>query len=51
MRGETFLKNFDLSTYTISIHSPHTRGDRNQMQQGFCAIQFQSAPLTRGETA
>ena len=29
---------------------PSHEGRRNQMQQGFCAIQFQSTPLTRGET-
>ena len=35
---------------TISIHSPHARGDlRTNIEDGDY-IQFQSTPLTRGET-
>ena len=35
----------------ISIHSPHTRGDRGAKSSGNVSVIFQSTPLTRGETS
>ena len=49
MRGETPKPKPVLATPLISIHSPHTRGDR-AFRLDHSGIPFQSTPLARGET-
>ena len=39
-----------LAAFRISIHSPHTRGDRASLMLPRMDARFQSTPLTRGET-
>ena len=51
MRGETAVGPFLLGLPTISIHSPHARGDGASTLGGRRPnIRFQSTPLMRGET-
>ena len=51
MRGETYGADGDFGYATISIHSPHARGDLRRAVCRVYATAFQSTPLMRGETA
>ena len=50
MRGETFTVENSYLGLSISIHSPHARGDRRAGEACRMRTSFQSTPLTRGET-
>ena len=50
MRGETDETKPGVTEVYISIHSPHTRGDRRRYRSAIPCRPFQSTPLTRGET-
>ena len=49
-RGETELDLTEFFGEPISIHSPHTRGDRISSGLNSSVTPFQSTPLIRGET-
>ena len=49
-RGETVRRFVYRRLIPISIHSPHTRGDRWPNGKSSKLIAFQSTPLIRGET-
>ena len=49
-RGETDHQPPKRRLPTISIHSPHTRGDIQFPSSVFLLLLFQSTPLIRGET-
>ena len=49
-RGETDHQPPKRRLPTISIHSPHTRGDIQFPSSVFLLLLFQSTPLMRGET-
>ena len=51
MRGETKMVSARMADRTISIHSPHARGDLHPTENTGCPLTFQSTPLMRGETA
>ena len=50
MRWETVTVNPYCIDQSISIHSPHVRGDTSSMEVCRIGFQFQSTPLMRGET-
>ena len=50
MRGETRADFRQSAGATISIHSPHARGDRRSSASPGRSLVFQSTPLMRGET-
>ena len=50
IRGETKVSHCPPPSCTISIRSPHTRGDRTRADFVQFPTIFQSAPLIRGET-
>ena len=49
-RGDERRKGFGAGVRRISIHSPHTRGDLRGLIKNRAMCEFQSTPLTRGET-
>ncbi len=50
MRGETQVSSGQACTCSISIHSPHARGDFSALKRSADRLLFQSTPLMRGET-